>query len=255
MDKEKKEGLMEKMKDFFKSENGKPVEPEKKPEERTNETPAEPAQADIDDAVLDELMAKLEGGEVQATEESIKAFCKSKNLTDEQCSQIWDVVSSALAGVENKKEPETPSGPAEEAEMRKGNGKQLSEEMIEFKKSFAAYKLDVETQNEAVAALIVENKKMSETITGIGKTIEFMKSQLDKFGSQPVDVKVPATKADDIPVSQFSKSRNEIVSILGQGVRNRELNLSDVTTYESKGVLTEQANKYFLKSISSQGGN
>ncbi|MBE7411405.1 MAG: hypothetical protein HS129_04960 [Leptospiraceae bacterium] len=256
MDKDKKEGLMDKMTNFFKSENSKT---EDKVDKTSPVVPPsdEKPQTDIDDTVLDELMQKLESNEVQVTEESIKAFCASKNLTDEQCAQIWDVVSSALAKVEDETQPaptpETEDNPTEDMKKSKGEHEML-EEMTKFMKSVTAYKEDVASQNEAVAALIIENKKLGESVTSLKGEIDFLKSQVTKLSGQPVDVKTPAKTPDDIPITPFQKSRSEIVSILGQGVRARELNLTDVTRYESSGVLSENAQKY-LVNVSSQGGN
>lgn len=201
----------------------------------------------ISDEFLDKLKSAIEKREVEVEESAIKAYCKTNGLSDDECNEIWGLISEGLSD----NQPDDQGGASEpDANIQKGGNKEMDPEFVEFAKSAAKAVQSAQTHELAIASLIEENSAFAKQNAEMKSEIEFLKSEFAKFSKQPVDQKKPVIDTSGIPAQH---DRAEIIKQISKGVQDKMLALGDLQTFKSTGRQTDAVVE-FLKS-SSKGGN
>ena len=183
------------------------------------------------DEKLNELKSAIDDGSVTMDEESIRGWCSTNGVSDEDCDYIVSTLLDTGDEMAKSDSPAVPDEPEMDHDEPDGD---------EFEKSFLKYLNKLENKIVSHDKQLSEFKKSElktlDSLKAKDKEISFLKSELAKYANSPVNPKTPAKEGSQ---TNLSMARPEIIGKIKKGMTVGLCSLDDLMAFESKGKLPE----------------
>lgn len=188
------------------------------------------------DSKLEELRTAIDEGSVTVDEESIRGWCSTNGVSDEDTDYIVSVL------VNDEPIEDVSKGDMDmEDDDELFNESEPEPDGDEFEKSFLKYMNRLESVIVSHGKQINEFKKSqiktNKSLESKDKEIQFLKSELNKYINSPMEKKNPVKESTNY--GDATNSRPQIIAKIKKGMSAGLCSVDDLLSFESRGKLPE----------------